>query len=214
MIFQVFGDWLNQVTTKNRIFFSTKPNPLRGIREKKGTFINKPWSKISCIGWNKQPKFWPSRTSRKNFFFLQNPYTFSKKKISSQILRFLTNFEARYIQLEDWFWKQRSIALLKIVSRFRIFYQKFVCMMLFWLLCFGVKNVLKFQHFCSSGAQTKADVTKCGYVLESSRNWYINLTESMHLSGNIACQSWRIIAKSPPSKTTTCVIFFNLMDHR
>jgi hypothetical protein len=40
------------------------------------------------------------------------------------------NFEARYIEFEDRFRKKRSGALLQIVSRFQIFFQKSVWMML------------------------------------------------------------------------------------
>ncbi len=63
-------------------FFSLQnPTPLRGFGEKKGPFINKPWSKNSCTGWNKKLKFWPSPTeflgkqtfSKTKPFFLQNP---------------------------------------------------------------------------------------------------------------------------------------------
>jgi hypothetical protein len=32
-------------------------------------------------------------------------------------------------------------------------------------------------------------------LLLRSTNWYINHADSMHLSGNIACQNWQIIAK-------------------
>jgi hypothetical protein len=57
VISQVFGYWLNQVTKILAIpaefleFFSLQnPTPLRGFGEKKGPFINKPWSKNSCNG--------------------------------------------------------------------------------------------------------------------------------------------------------------------
>jgi hypothetical protein len=64
----------------------------------------------------------------------------------NQILRFLTNFEASYL-IYRLILKNTHKALLQIVSSFQIFYQKSVCMMLNWLLFFGVKNVPKFQHF-------------------------------------------------------------------
>jgi hypothetical protein len=65
----------------------------------------------------------------------------------------------------------------------------------------GVKIAPKYQHFCSSGARNKADVTKCGYDLEfrklylRSTKRYINHIDCMHQSGNKACQSWPIIAE-------------------
>jgi hypothetical protein len=73
-------------------------------------------------------------------------------------------------------------------------------MMLYQRLFFGVKKCTQITAFCSSGARTKADITKCGYDLESSLSlrstkWYITHANSMHLSENIAFQSWPIIAK-------------------
>jgi hypothetical protein len=107
-----------------------------------------------------------SLVSRPEFFSLQNPNTFSKKKFSRPILRFLTNFEGRYIQFEDLFRKKTSGELLQIFSRFLIFYQKPVRMMHNRFLFFGVK----ISAFCSSGLRIKEDMTKCGHDLESSRN--------------------------------------------
>ncbi len=110
----------------------------------------------------------PSRILR--IFSLHNLHTFSKKKFSCQILLFLTNFEAKSVTIRDRNQKKLTSSLLHILSRFQIFYQKSVWMMLYWLLFFGVKNVPKFQPStsCSLGARVKADVTKCGHDLESS----------------------------------------------
>jgi hypothetical protein len=62
-------------------------------------------------------------TIKKAFFSTKHTHTFSEKKIFRQLFRFLANFEAKYIQFEDWFKKKGCIALLQIVSRFWIFYQ-------------------------------------------------------------------------------------------
>ena len=102
-----------------------------------------------------KPLYWLNQVTRipadpakiLRIFSLQNPHTFSKKTFSRQILRFLTNFEARYIHFEDWFRKKTSGALLLIVSRFQIFFQKSVSMMLNWLLFFCVKIAPEFQRF-------------------------------------------------------------------
>ncbi len=149
VISQVFGYWLNQMTKilvvsvrSLRILFYTKS-------EKNWPFINKPLSKNSCTVWTKWPIFWPFRPEFLEFFTLQNPHILQKKKFPVQFYVFWPTLKPD-IQFEEFiFWKRTHGVLLQNVSRFWIYYQKCVWMMLNWLLFFGVKNVPKFQHFAA-----------------------------------------------------------------
>jgi hypothetical protein len=109
-------------------------------------------------------------------------------KFSRQILRFLTNLEARYIQFEDWFRKKNVLEHCCILSQdFKSLIRSpfsWWSMDCWWFLC--MKNA---SVFCCA---FRHDPESAFYALTK---WQMNRANHMHLSGDIACQSWSITAR-------------------
>ena len=113
-------------------------------------------------------------------------------------MRFLTNFEARYIQFEDRFRKNVLEHCCKLSQDFKsVFRSRFGwCWIDFyslaWKLHLNFSIAQLWRAYQSRWDQVWAWFRK---LLLRSTKWYINHVNCMHQSEDKACQSWRIIAK-------------------
>jgi hypothetical protein len=80
-------------------FFLYKPNPAAWVWVRKVDLLSISLALKTVI--LAEPSDQKSVHPFYEFFSPQNTHMFCKKKITRPILRFLTNFEARYIQFED-----------------------------------------------------------------------------------------------------------------